>query len=403
MAVTGSGEKRRLAAALAVELAGFTDRVARSGAGAAGLAGDIRTLIEGEIAASGGRLEDYSGDVATARFDSAGSALGSARVLLQRIAERNAALPEPINIRAGIHLAEFVEDHGRLSGPESSLALHIARLADVGGMTLTEPVMQQLQGQVALRGVYLPRRALRRIPGAPRVFAVPPASARYMTWAAARGGYWRNAAMGVVVLAVLVAAGLAARKRFAPPLASPAPVPVPAVVTGIGRLVNGYDTPQRIYQYAGGSSTVFWDIVPEGVTGHAMHMTYRLNAGGEFWGVATQVDQNWSSFDRIRFSLRAVPPTVVRIEIVEGQQERWNTEITAGTEWQVFELPFSGFQARTDFNSGQRNGTLDLGMISAFVISTTTPGSGAIWVDELTVASGSASRPGDGTAQGGQK
>jgi len=131
---------------------------------------------------------------------------------------------------------------------------------------------------------------------------------------------------------------------------------------------------------------VFWDLVPEGTRGGGVRVAYRQDAGSGFWGFGTTVNQNWTAADRLRFACKADPPATFRVELVENKQERWMAEAQAGREWATVELPFAGFQARPDFNPGERNGKLDLEMIASLVISTTTPGSGTVWIDELTVA-----------------
>ena len=141
--------RRRLAAVLALDAVGYSqrmeadeDRVYRSLL-------ECRTIMRGLIQSSGGRVAGTPGDFLLALFESGADAVEAALAIQAAIASRNAPLPieDRLEFRAGIALGDVIEDYGEAYGTAVNLAARLQTIAAPGRVVVSEPVRHLLKEQ----------------------------------------------------------------------------------------------------------------------------------------------------------------------------------------------------------------------------------------------------------------
>jgi DNA-binding winged helix-turn-helix (wHTH) protein len=127
---------RRLAAILAVDVAGYHSRLIE-----ADLGGTLRALeairadlLDPTIAAHNGRLLKKSGDLLLVEFSNVVDALRCATRLQGAMAEHNRALPaeKRVEFRIGIHQGDVVIEGGHIFGDGVNVAARLEALAEPG-------------------------------------------------------------------------------------------------------------------------------------------------------------------------------------------------------------------------------------------------------------------------------
>ena len=170
--------RRRLAAVLAADLAGYSRLLAEDEAATlAALRGMRAELLEPLIRAHGGRVFAVMGDGLLAEFPSSVLALRCALALQASVAERWAGRPEPerLAFRVGVHQGEVVEEGDGVMGDGVNIAVRLQTLAEPGGICISGRVQEDVAGKLklALDAEDIGERALKNIPRPVRVFRVP--------------------------------------------------------------------------------------------------------------------------------------------------------------------------------------------------------------------------------------
>jgi adenylate cyclase len=147
-------ETRKIAAILVADVVGYS-RLAgadedRTLARLRGLRSD---LIDPAIAAHRGRIIKRTGDGSLIEFRSVVDAVRCAIEVQNGMVERNAGLaPERrIEFRVGVHLGDVVEEaDGDLMGDGVNIAARLERVAEPGGICLSEDAYRQMKGRLDL-------------------------------------------------------------------------------------------------------------------------------------------------------------------------------------------------------------------------------------------------------------
>src|SRR5713226_7293699 len=131
--------KRRLAAIFAADVEGYsrlmgTDEVATLGALTA-----RREVLDGLIAAHGGRIANTAGDSVLAEFGSAVDAVRCAMEAQDALAKANSSLPENrwINFLIGVHVGDVMVRSGNLFGDGVNIAALLRTLARPVGVCIS--------------------------------------------------------------------------------------------------------------------------------------------------------------------------------------------------------------------------------------------------------------------------
>jgi adenylate cyclase len=166
---------RRLAAILALDIAGYSRLVAEDEAGTLrrwrGLRNDLLTPVTADHA---GRIVKLTGDGALVEFGSVVDALECAVAIQRAMAEREADLPEDrrIAFRVGINLGDIIIEEDDIYGDGVNIAARIEGLARPGGICVSGSVRDQVGDRVFVSYADLGEQTLKNIAQPVRVFDV---------------------------------------------------------------------------------------------------------------------------------------------------------------------------------------------------------------------------------------
>jgi TolB-like protein/class 3 adenylate cyclase len=169
-------ERRKLAAILAADVAGFSRLTGadedRTLARLRALRSD---LIDPTIAVHNGRVVKRTGDGALVEFRSVVDAVRCAIEVQNAMVERNAGLPPErrIEFRVGIHLGDVVEESdGDLMGDGVNIAARLEGVATPGAICLSEDAYRQVKSRLDLLVSDLGETKLKNIAEPMRIFAL---------------------------------------------------------------------------------------------------------------------------------------------------------------------------------------------------------------------------------------
>jgi adenylate cyclase len=147
----GRSVKRRLAAILAADVAGYSRLMQQDETGThAAFKSHLKELIEPEISRHEGRVVKNTGDGLIAEFVSAVEALVCAIEIQRDMATRNAGTPErrQIHFRIGINLGEVLVEDNDVFGDGVIVASRLESLAEPSGICLSSDVYRYVRGKV---------------------------------------------------------------------------------------------------------------------------------------------------------------------------------------------------------------------------------------------------------------
>ncbi len=173
--------EQKLAAVLAADMAGYSRLM---GADEQGTLARLRThrieLIDPSIAKNHGRIIKTTGDGLLVEFQSVADAVRCAVEVQERMARRNADVPEErqIRFRIGINLGDIIFQDGDIFGDGVNVAARIEQLAEVGGICVTQAVYDQVSDRLEVRWEELGEKTLKNISRPVRVWRIAIAAAR---------------------------------------------------------------------------------------------------------------------------------------------------------------------------------------------------------------------------------
>ncbi len=204
--------KRKLAAILSADAAGYAKLMADDDAATLSSLNDARALFRERIEVHGGRLIDTAGDSVLAEFPSAIEAVDSAIEIQHALAKRNRQLAEHrrMQFRIGINLGDVIEADGTLYGDGVNVAARLQALAEPGGICVSGTAFDQVDGKLPLEFDFFGEQQVKNIAKSVRVYRVQTESRT----SPARKGLWRRMGprarlpvIGAAALILLIAAG----------------------------------------------------------------------------------------------------------------------------------------------------------------------------------------------------
>jgi class 3 adenylate cyclase len=237
-----SSVKRRLAAILAADAAGYSARMAEDEERTLRTLVGHRRHIDNLIADHGGRLVGTAGDSVLAEFGSSVEAVRCAVEIQEALATRNESLSEPerLHFRIGINLGDVIVDGDDILGDGVNVASRLEGIAEPGGICIASSVFDQISGKLNLGFEDIGARPLKNISRPVRAYRVSQASAperphhgSRRTLIAAAGG---AAAIIVAALAVFYMG------RTADHPSSPAPGPAAAPAPTVAQTTSAQPT-----------------------------------------------------------------------------------------------------------------------------------------------------------------
>jgi len=144
--------KRKLAAILHADVAGFSRLMGEDEADTRRALGELRGAVDPLIAARDGRIVGTAGDSVLADFSSVVDALNCA-VEMQRASRAiNHPLPPErrLELRIGINLGDVIVDGDDIFGDGVNIAARLEALAEPGTVCISQTVYDQVKNKLAL-------------------------------------------------------------------------------------------------------------------------------------------------------------------------------------------------------------------------------------------------------------
>ena len=149
--MTDERVERRLAAVLAVDVAGYSRLM---GLDEERMLADLKSLrkalVDPVIAAHRGRIVKTTGDGVLVEFASVVDAARSAVEVQRKMAGQNAGVPQEtrIEFRIGIHVGDIIFDDNDMFGDGVNIAARLEGIAEPGGVCISDDAHRQIRGKV---------------------------------------------------------------------------------------------------------------------------------------------------------------------------------------------------------------------------------------------------------------
>lgn len=176
--------KRKLAAILAADIAGYSRLMGADEAGTlARLKEYRRELIDPKNRQYRGRVVKTAGDGILIEFPSVVNAVSCSIEVQQGMHERNADVPmeKCIEFRIGINLGDVIIEGRDLYGDGVNIAARLEGLAEPGGICISQTVLNHARGKIAFEVEDLGEQALKNIAKPIHVYRVLLSSSREPT------------------------------------------------------------------------------------------------------------------------------------------------------------------------------------------------------------------------------
>ena len=147
------------------DMVGFSSRAQADEEGTLALLQEHNRILRPFFSKYHGREIKTVGDAFLVEFSSALDAARCALEIQRTLHDRNASAPasRKIQIRIGIHVGDVVEEEGDVLGDTVNIASRIQRLAEPGGICISQPVFDQVQNKLDVTIVQLPAVSLKNI------------------------------------------------------------------------------------------------------------------------------------------------------------------------------------------------------------------------------------------------
>lgn len=201
--------KRRLAAILAADIAGYSRLVDRDEEGTvAALRAHLKAILP-IIAEHSGHVVDTAGDGILAEFPSAVRATEAAIAVQRRMDELGAATPEKerLRFRIGINVGDVIAEGANIFGDGVNVAARLEQLAEPGQILVAGTAFDQLRGKIDLPLDFAGEQLVKNISVPVRTYSVRTSEARRTWWLRARQARrYLSLIVGLVALAIVSAA-----------------------------------------------------------------------------------------------------------------------------------------------------------------------------------------------------
>jgi class 3 adenylate cyclase len=225
--------KRKIAAIMAADIAGYSRLVAEDEEETLRRLASYRSVFDDFIAKASGRVFNTAGDAVLAEFASAVEAVRCAIDIQESLRTRNMAFPpsRQMNFRIGITVGDVVERDGDLLGDGVNIAARLQTLAQPGGICVSRSIYEQVTNKLSVHFSDIGEQQVKNIPTPIHAYMVAVTGVQEPVTAPKTKG--KSATMAVAAalagVAVLVTAGGIYYVKSKPaPVAAPAPGPAVA-------------------------------------------------------------------------------------------------------------------------------------------------------------------------------
>ena len=164
--------KRKLAAILAADVAGYSRLMADDEPATLRTLNSARSIFRARIDAHRGHLIDTAGDSVLAEFASAVEAVECACSVQEALKDLNAELPKHrrMHFRIGVNLGDVMEEGGALYGDGVNVAARLQALAEPDSLCISGTVFDQVEGKISLRFESTGEQTVKNIPRPVRTY-----------------------------------------------------------------------------------------------------------------------------------------------------------------------------------------------------------------------------------------
>jgi adenylate cyclase len=158
--------ERRLAAVLAVDVAGYSRLMGRDEEGTLAQLKTLRKmLVDPEVATHRGRIVKNTGDGMLAEFASAVDAARCAVEVQREMAQQNTGVSPELRIefRIGIHVGDIIIDDNDIFGDGVNIAVRLEGIAEPGGVCISDDAYRQIRGKIDVAFNDIGEQALKNI------------------------------------------------------------------------------------------------------------------------------------------------------------------------------------------------------------------------------------------------
>ena len=167
-------ERRRLAAVLAADVAGYSRLMGTDEVGTlAALKSHRREIVDPAIAQHHGRIVKTTGDGLLVEFASAVDAVTCAVAVQEKMADQSGKGP-CIQFRVGINVGDIIIDGDDIFGDGVNVAARVEAECEPGGVCLSEDAFRQVRGKTTFVFDDLGEKALKHIERPVRLYFVRP-------------------------------------------------------------------------------------------------------------------------------------------------------------------------------------------------------------------------------------
>lgn len=172
--------ERRLAAILAADMVAYSRLMEADEEGTLSRLNTYRQAIHSLIENHQGRVFGSAGDSLIAEFASAVQAMRCAGEVQRQLKERNRELPEDqrMRFRIGVNLGDVMVEGDDLQGDGVNIAVRLEALADPGGICVSGPLFDQVEGKLDCGFDDLGSHKVKNIAKLVRVYRVRPKQAK---------------------------------------------------------------------------------------------------------------------------------------------------------------------------------------------------------------------------------
>ena len=162
-----SESKRRLAAIMFTDIAGFTAFSAKNEVGALALLNKQRELLKPIVEKFGGSWLKELGDGLLLSFSSSHRALDCAIHIQEAVRDI-----ENLNLRIGIHQGDIIEQDGDIFGDDVNIASRIEVFSAVGGVAVSDKVYRDISGDPEFSATYIGQPKLKGVQQEVKVYSI---------------------------------------------------------------------------------------------------------------------------------------------------------------------------------------------------------------------------------------
>jgi len=218
--------KRKLTAILSADVKGYSRLMGEDEVGTIHTLNAYKEVMANLIQDYHGRVVDAPGDNVLAEFASVVDAVQCAAEIQKELKTRNTELPENrrMEFRIGVNLGDVVEDGEQILGDGVNIAARLESLSEAGGICISGTAFDHVRNKLDLGYEYLGEQTVKNIALPIRVYKVlmePEAVGKVIAEKKAKPRQWQRAALGLVVMVIVVVAAVAIWSLYfrpAPPI-----------------------------------------------------------------------------------------------------------------------------------------------------------------------------------------